>query len=58
MARNPFKPGEYVVGDEPLNGVTEGVVMEVTGNCVGLQVPGSADGEYAYYDYRDIIRLS
>lgn len=56
MARNPYKQGDYVIGDEPLAGRTEGIVLQVSGVHVGLRAAGSAEDDLIYYDYRDIMR--
>ena len=56
MARNPFKTGEFVIGDEPFNGRREGVVRVINGTHVGLEIIGSQLGHYVYYDYRSVRR--
>lgn len=56
MSRNPFRIGDYVVADEPFNGRTEGVVMAVSGRCLGLLPAGGPEDHYIYYDYRTVTR--
>lgn len=56
MAKIPFKPGDYVVADEPFNGRMEGIVKVVNGSSIGLQVLGETGSGYIYYDYRDVSR--
>lgn len=50
----PFKPGDYVVADEPFNGLREGIVKVVNGASIGLQIIGDPGAGYIYYDYRDV----
>jgi hypothetical protein len=54
VAKIPFKPGDYVVADEPFNGRREGIVKVINGPTVGLQIIGESDTGYIYYDYRDV----
>lgn len=54
MARVPFKVGDVVVGDEPLNGRNEGIVAVVRGTDVGLWCASSAKEHFVYYDYRTV----
>jgi hypothetical protein len=56
MARNPFRPGEFVIGDDPFNGRREGVVRVINGKDVGLETVGGPSGHYIYYDYRSVRR--
>lgn len=54
MPRVPFKVGDVVVGDEPLNGRNEGIVAVVRGRDVGLRCTSAAKAHFVYYDYRNV----
>ncbi|MDN4646192.1 hypothetical protein [Arthrobacter sp. PsM3] len=48
----PYRLGDVVVGDDPFNGRTLGLVAVMNGTSVGLQ---TADRTF-YYDYRQLTR--
>lgn len=51
---NPYKVGDYVVGDDPFHGRREGVITAVSGTSVGLVDTRSAERTCVYYDFRNI----
>lgn len=48
----PYRLGDVVIGDDPFNGRTQGLVAVKNGNSVGVQ---TADRIF-YYDYRQLTR--
>ncbi|MCZ9882198.1 hypothetical protein [Arthrobacter sp. B2a2-09] len=53
---SPFKVGDYVAGDDPFNGCTEGVVAVINGSSIGLRTAAPAGRTVVYYDYRQLRR--
>jgi hypothetical protein len=51
--RSPYKIGDVVVGDDPFNGRSEGVVVVQQRNSVGVQ---TAHG-VVFYDHRQLRQL-